>query len=77
MQRTDLAAVANGDAVAVELVHEVVGHRLAQVGAAVEQRHERAAAGSHHTAAWPAELPPPTTPTPEAPQSGASGGSAA
>ena len=29
---------------AVELANQVVGHRLAQVGAAVEQRHERAAA---------------------------------
>ena len=41
----DLAAVAHGDAVALELAHEVVRHRLAQVGAAVEQGHERAAAG--------------------------------
>ena len=40
----DLAAVAHRDAVALELADEVVGHRLAQVGAAVEQRHQRAAA---------------------------------
>ena len=40
----DLAAVADGDAVALELADEVVRHRLAQVGAAVEQGHERAAA---------------------------------
>ena len=44
MQGADLAAVANGDAVALELVDQIVGHRLAQVGAAVEQSHERAAA---------------------------------
>ena len=40
----DLAAVANGDARTVHLVNQVVGHRLAHVGAPVEQRHERAAA---------------------------------
>ena len=45
VQRGDLAAVAHGDAVALELAHEVVRHRLAQVGAAVQQRDERAAAG--------------------------------
>ena len=45
MQGGDLAAVADGDAVALELANEVVGHRLAQVGAAVQQRDERAAAG--------------------------------
>ena len=44
VQLGDLAAVANRDAGALELANEVVGHRLAQVGAAVEQRHERAAA---------------------------------
>ena len=44
VQRRDLAAVAHRDAVALELAHEVVGHRLAQVGAAMQQRHERAAA---------------------------------
>ena len=36
---------ANGDARPLEVVDQVVGHRLAQVGAAMEQRHERAAAG--------------------------------
>ena len=45
VQLGDLAAVADGDAVAVELVDQVVGHRLAQVGAAVQQGDERAAAG--------------------------------
>ena len=45
VERRDLAPVANGDAVALELVDEVVGHRLAEVGAAVEERDERAAAG--------------------------------
>ena len=40
----DLGAVADGDAVALEVADQVVGHRLAQVGAAVQQRHERAAA---------------------------------
>ena len=44
MQLHDLAAAAHRDAVAFELEHEVVGHRLAQVGAAVKQRHQRAAA---------------------------------
>ena len=43
MQLDDLAAAAYGDAGPVEVVDEVVRHRLAQVGAAVEQRHERAA----------------------------------
>src|SRR4029077_4504344 len=41
----DLTAVADGDAVALEFADEIVGHRLVQVGAAVEQRHHRAAAG--------------------------------
>ena len=45
MQGGDFAAAADRDAIAVELVHEIVRHRLAQVGAAMEQRHERAAAG--------------------------------
>ena len=45
VQLGDLAAVADGDAVALELEHEVVGHRLAQVRAAVQERDERAAAG--------------------------------
>src|SRR5918996_4877509 len=44
VQLGNLTAVAVGHAVALELVDEVVGHRLAQVGAAVKQRHERAAA---------------------------------
>src|SRR5437588_4951803 len=43
VQRSDLAAIANRDAVALELSHEVVGHRLAQVSAAMKQRHQRAA----------------------------------
>ena len=45
MERGDLAPVPNGDAVPLELVDEVVGHRLAEVGAAVEEGDERAAAG--------------------------------
>ena len=44
VQRGDLGAVAYGDAGTLELENEVVGHRLAQVGAAVEQRDECAAA---------------------------------
>src|SRR5262245_32049610 len=40
----DLASVANDDAVPVELPHEVVGHRLAEVCAAMEECHERAPA---------------------------------
>ena len=44
MELGDLAAVADRDAVALELADEVVGHRLAQVGAAVQERDERAAA---------------------------------
>ena len=43
MEGGDLAPVAHSDAVAVELADEVVGHGLAQIGAAVEQCHERAA----------------------------------
>ena len=45
VEHSDLASVSNGDAVALELVDEVVGHRLSEVGAAVEERDERAAAG--------------------------------
>src|SRR6202035_2903980 len=41
----DLAAVADCNAVALELADEVVGHRLAQVRATVEQGHERSCAG--------------------------------
>ena len=41
----DLAAVAHRDSVALELAHEVVRHRLAQICAPMQQRHERAAAG--------------------------------
>ena len=44
VQGGDLAAVAHRHAVALELAHQVVRHRLAQIGAAVEQGHERAAA---------------------------------
>ena len=43
MQLGDLAAVAHGDAVALEIVHEVVGHRLVQVRPTVQERHERTA----------------------------------
>ena len=42
VQLDDLAAPAHRDAGAVEIVDQVVGHRLAQVGAAVEERHESA-----------------------------------
>ena len=45
MKLDDLAAVANGDAVAVELGKQVVRHRLAQVGPPVKKRHQGAAAG--------------------------------
>src|SRR5919201_903290 len=41
----DLAAVANGNAVALEVADQVIRHRLVQVGATVEQRHERSSAG--------------------------------
>src|SRR5436309_10527389 len=41
----DLAAVADGDAVALEVADQILGHRLVQVGTAVEQRHERSAPG--------------------------------
>ena len=44
----DLASVSNGDAVPLELVDQVVGHRLAEIGAAVEEGDERAAAGEPH-----------------------------
>ena len=43
VQSCNLASIADGDAVAVELADEVVGHRLVEVGTAVEQRDERAA----------------------------------
>ena len=45
VERSDLAPVADGDAVPLELVDQVIGHRLAEIGAAVEERDERAAAG--------------------------------
>ena len=41
----DLAAVADLDAVVFDLTDEVVGHRLAQVAPAMQERHERAALG--------------------------------
>lgn len=40
-----LAAVANGDAVALELGDQVVRHRFRQLGSAVQERHQGAAAG--------------------------------
>ena len=43
VERSDLAAVAHGDAIALELADQILGHGLAQVGAAVEQRDEGAA----------------------------------
>ena len=48
MKLNDLAAVAHGDAVAVELGEQVVGHRLAQVGPPVKKGHQGAAAGKPH-----------------------------
>jgi hypothetical protein len=45
VERGDLAPVSNGDAVPLELVDEVVRHRLAKIGAAVEKGDERAATG--------------------------------
>src|SRR5262249_55176804 len=42
VQACDLAAITYHDSVAVELANEIVGHRLAQVGAAVGQRDQRA-----------------------------------
>ena len=45
VQLRHLAAVAHRDPVALELDDQVVGHRLAQVGAAVQERDQRAAAG--------------------------------
>src|SRR4029077_14568608 len=44
VERGDLAAVPDGDAVALELADQVIGHGLLQVGATVEQRDEGAAA---------------------------------
>src|SRR5207247_4238990 len=49
VERTDLASVADGDAVPLELVDQVIGHRLAEIGAAVEEGHERAPAGEPHS----------------------------
>ena len=45
VQGGDFAAVADRDAVALELLDQVVGHRLAEVGAAVQEGDEGAAAG--------------------------------
>src|SRR5262249_28491926 len=41
----DLASIANDDAVALELANQVIRHRLAEVGAPVQQGDECAAAG--------------------------------
>jgi hypothetical protein len=41
----DLAPVTNGNAVALEVVDEVVRHRLAEVGSPVQEGDQRAAAG--------------------------------
>src|SRR5215472_8661466 len=41
----DLAAVAHGDAVSLELADEVVGHGLAEIGPPVQERDERPTAG--------------------------------
>jgi hypothetical protein len=72
----DLAAVADGDAVALELADQILGIvscRSARPWSKVTSAPPRAS----QTAAWPAELPPPTTATREAPHSCASGGPAA
>ena len=45
MQRGDLAVYSDEDADALEIVDQVVRHSLPEVGAAVEERYERAAAG--------------------------------
>ena len=45
VQRGDLAASSDEDAGALEVVDQVVRHRLPEVGPAVEERHERATAG--------------------------------
>src|SRR3954451_1574417 len=45
MELCNLAPVADVDAVAVEVSDQVFGHRLAQVGTAMEECHERASAG--------------------------------
>src|ERR1700749_3526548 len=44
MQRRDFAAIAHRNSEAVELAHEVVRHRLPQVGSPMKQRHQRSAA---------------------------------
>ena len=48
MKLNYLAAVAHGDAVAVELGQQVVGHRLAKVCTPVKKGHEGAAASKPH-----------------------------
>src|SRR5438552_16692308 len=45
MERRNLASITNSDAVALELVDEVVGHRLGEAVATVEESNERAATG--------------------------------
>ena len=77
VERRDLGAIPHRDPVALEVVDEVVRHRLAQVGAAMKERHQRARRARARSPPEPAELPPPTTPTRDAPQSWASGGPAA
>ena len=72
----DLAPAANRDAGAVEVVDQVVGHRLAR-SARRWRSVTSAPPRASQIAAWAAELPPPTTPTRVAPHRCASGGPAA
>ncbi len=77
VQRGDFAAVADRDAVAVELVDQVARTSSRARSARRCRSVTRAPPRASQTAAWAAELPPPTTPTRWAPQSCASGGPAA
>ena len=59
----DLGVVKDLDAVVLlDLVHEIARHRLAEIGAADHEPAWRACS-DRNIAAWPAELPPPTTST--------------
>ena len=76
VQLGDLAVSSDEHAGALEVVDQVVGHRLPEVGPAVEERHERATAGEPDRRLG-RRVPPPTTPTRVAPQLRASCGPAA
>src|SRR5262249_61426125 len=68
VQRCDLASVPNDDAVALELVDQVIGHRLAEVGAAGGKGDARAATGEPDGCLAGGVAPPDHPAAPSAPE---------